>query len=71
MADVADDDGNPRNPGQAAFMGVVLVCMFLCLFFGVRTPETVVSALRVAYRPKNTCKQRIGKALWTACSRYH
>lgn len=31
------------SPGEAAFMGAVLLCMFLCLFFGVRTPETVVS----------------------------
>lgn len=43
MADAAEDDGSPGSPGEAAFMGVVLLVMFLCLFFGVRTPETVVS----------------------------
>lgn len=41
---MADDDsrGNQGSPGWAGFMGVVLVAMFIALFVGWKTPETVV-----------------------------
>lgn len=49
MADSADDDTQQGSPGKAAFMGVVLVVMFLCLFVGWKTPETVVRYLSVSW----------------------
>lgn len=45
MADSVDSS-NPGSPGEAAFMGVVLVVMFICLFIGWKTPETVVRPAR-------------------------
>lgn len=43
MAAAEDDGGKAGSTGKAIFMGVLLIIMFLCLFFGIRTPETVVS----------------------------
>lgn len=43
MSTSGDDDETKGSPGEAAFMGVVLIVMFLCLFMGWKTPETVVS----------------------------
>ncbi|CAM9142570.1 unnamed protein product [Hapterophycus canaliculatus] len=40
-----DDDSSssdPGSPGEAGFMAAVLVVMFICLFVGWKTPETVV-----------------------------
>lgn len=45
MADTSSSDSSPGSPGEAAFMGVVLLFMFGCLFVGWKTPETVVCAL--------------------------
>lgn len=39
MADSSDSSG---SPAEAAFMGVVLTAMFISLFVGLKTPETVV-----------------------------
>ncbi|CBN75624.1 TrkA-C domain protein [Ectocarpus siliculosus] len=39
MADSSDSSG---SPAEAAFMGVVLTVMFISLFVGLKTPETVV-----------------------------
>lgn len=41
MAD-SDDSSDEGSPAKASFMGVVLVVMFICLFIGWKTPETVV-----------------------------
>lgn len=38
----ASDSSEPGSPFEAAFMGVVLLAMFGCLFTGWKTPETVV-----------------------------
>lgn len=45
MADTSSSDSSPGSPGEAVFMGVVLLFMFGCLFIGWKTPETVVRAL--------------------------
>lgn len=45
---MADDDSssdNPGSPGEAGFMVAVLVVMFVALFVGWKTPETVVRVL--------------------------
>lgn len=44
MADDDSSSGDQGSPEWAAFMVVVLVAMFVALFVGWKTPETVVRA---------------------------
>lgn len=38
----SSDESSSGSPGEAGFMSVVLLAMFVCLFIGWKTPETVV-----------------------------
>eukprot|EP00903_Cladosiphon_okamuranus_P007706 g7468.t1 len=38
----SESESSPGSPLEAGFMGVVLLVMFVCLFIGWKTPETVV-----------------------------
>lgn len=40
-------ESSPGSPGEAAFMAVLLMVMFVSLFIGWKTPETVVRGTRV------------------------
>ncbi len=75
--DVDSDESSSGSPGEAGFMSVVLLAMFVCLFIGWKTPETVVclsativlaaATLCAVLRSKtegqgNTCSGSFGKA---------